>query len=136
MFSTKPKETALMGGSTSIIGSGVTLSGDLISAADVRIDGTVKGNIKCQARILIGADGLVEGDVEGQQADIMGTVTGNIKVKDLLNLRGNGKIDGNIYAGKLQMEPTFTFNGHCHMNNNVVVEMIKDKHDKPKTATK
>lgn len=135
MFSTKPKETTLAGGSTSIIGAGVTVSGDLISAADVRIDGTVKGNIKCKARILIGADGLVEGDMEGQQADIMGTVNGTITIKELLNLRGNGKIDGNIYAGKLQMEPTFTFNGHCHMNNNVV-EMIKETHDKPKIATK
>lgn len=132
MFSSKTKENLPAGGSTSIIGTGVTLTGNLVSTADIRIDGTVKGNIKSSARVLIGTDGLVEGDIEGQQADIMGTVKGNLRVKDLLSLRGNGNITGNIYAGKLQMEPTFTFNGQCHMSGNVVVEMIKDTHEQPK----
>lgn len=136
LFASKTKEMTTAGSGTSIIGSGVTLSGDLVSTADIRIDGTVKGNIKSSARILIGAEGLVEGDMESLQADVMGIIKGNIKVKELLNLRGNGVIAGNIYAGKLQVEPTFTFNGHCYMNNNVVVEMIKDTHDQPKSISK
>ena len=136
MFSSKAKEMVCAGGGTSIIGSGVTLSGDLVSTADIRIDGTVKGNIKSSARILIGSDGMVEGDMESLQADVMGTIKGNIKVKELLNLGGNAVINGNIYAGKLQVEPTVTFNGHCYMNNNVVVEMSKDTHDQQKSLSK
>jgi hypothetical protein len=29
-------------------------------------------------------------------------------------------VNGNLYAGKLQVEPTATFNGQCHMGTNVV----------------
>lgn len=136
MFSSKPKEMVAAGGGTSIIGSALSLTGDISSTSDIRIDGVVKGNIKSDARILIGSEGVVEGDMESTQADVMGTVKGNIKVKELLNLRGNAVIVGNISAGKLQVEPTVSFNGHCYMNNNMVVEMIKNSHEKPKSLSK
>jgi hypothetical protein len=29
-------------------------------------------------------------------------------------------VTGNVYAGKLQVEPSATFNGECHMGSNVV----------------
>jgi cytoskeletal protein CcmA (bactofilin family) len=103
-----------------IIGAGTTISGDMESNGDIRIDGILKGNLKAKAKILIGPDGVVEGDIEGQQADVLGKVVGKIKVKDLLHLRGKATLHGDIYAGKLQIEPTVTFNGQCHMGANIV----------------
>jgi cytoskeletal protein CcmA (bactofilin family) len=100
----------------SLIGAGTTIKGDITSNGDIRIDGTLKGNIIGSAKVLIGPEGVVEGDIEGQQADVLGTVTGKILVKDLLNLRGKCIVKGNIQALKLQIEPTVTFNGQCHMN--------------------
>jgi hypothetical protein len=41
-------------------------------------------------------------------------------VQELLQLRGDCVVNGNIYAGKLQVEPSATFNGQCHMGANVV----------------
>ena len=38
----------------------------------------------------------------------------------MLQLRGKCNVDGDIYAGKLEVEPTATFNGRCHMGANVV----------------
>jgi hypothetical protein len=35
-------------------------------------------------------------------------------------LRGESIVSGNLYAGKLQIEPSATFNGHCHMGANIV----------------
>ena len=91
------------------------MKGDITSNGDLRIDGTLVGNIHCSAKVVIGANGVVEGDISGQQADIMGKVTGTIKVKDLLQLKGNCQVNGNIQAAKLQIEPTANFNGECHM---------------------
>ena len=62
----------------------------------------------------------VEGDIFGNNADIVGKTSGTIKVKELLQLRGECVVNGNIYAGKLQVEPSATFNGQCHMGANVV----------------
>ena len=102
---------------TSLIAAGTSLKGDITSNGDIRIDGSLQGNIHCTAKVVIGANGTVEGDISGQQADIMGKVTGTIKVKELLQLKGGSIINGNLYAGKLQIEPSANFNGQCHMNN-------------------
>lgn len=110
----------------SLIGTGTTITGDIESSGDIRIDGVLKGNIRGGARILIGKDGVVEGDIEGLSADIMGKVHGRIVVKELLNLRGSAFIKGDIRAGKLQIEPTVVFNGQCQMGEASVVEMAKD----------
>ena len=103
--------------SASMIGAGTTLKGDITSNGDLRIDGTLKGNIIGSAKVIIGANGLVEGDVSGQQADIMGKVVGSIRVKELLQLKNGSLVEGNISAGKLQVEPSAVFNGQCQMLN-------------------
>jgi cytoskeletal protein CcmA (bactofilin family) len=101
----------------SIIAAGTTLTGDISSNGDIRIDGTLNGNINSTAKVVIGANGVVEGDISGQQADIMGKIKGTIKVKELLQLRGGSNVNGNLYATKLQIEPTANFNGQCHMSS-------------------
>lgn len=108
------------GNGTTLISSGTTLKGDISSNGDLRIDGTIIGNISSNAKIIIGASGVVEGDISGNQADIVGKVSGNIRAKELLQLRGDSVVTGNVYAGKLQVEPSATFNGQCHMGANVV----------------
>jgi len=109
MFNSKSKTTELPISSATIIGGGTTINGDIESSGDIRIDGT-----------LIGTDGVVEGNIIGQQADVLGCVTGHIKIKELLQLRGKCNVSGEIHAGKLEVEPSATFNGSCHMGANVV----------------
>jgi cytoskeletal protein CcmA (bactofilin family) len=124
MFNTKNKtdmnQSVSNGTGATLISAGTTLKGDISSNSDLRIDGTVIGQIKSSAKIIIGNTGVVEGDISGNQADIVGKVTGNILSKELLQLRGECVVTGNLYAGKLQIEPSATFNGQCHMGANVV----------------
>jgi len=119
MFNAKSKNDfpgdTSAGSSASLIGAGTSMKGDITSSGDMRIDGTLVGNINCSAKIIIGANGVVEGDINGQQADILGKVSGTIKVKDLLQLKGGSEVNGNLSAAKLQIEPSATFNGECHM---------------------
>ena len=119
MFNGKTKSDmpgeASTGTSASLIGAGTNMKGDITSNGDLRIDGSLVGNIHCSAKVVIGANGVVQGDINGQTADIMGKVTGTIKVKDLLQLKGGSLMNGNIQAAKLQIEPTASFNGECHM---------------------
>jgi cytoskeletal protein CcmA (bactofilin family) len=135
MFNNKSKsetaETAVPTGSASLIGSGTSLKGDITSSGDLRIDGTLVGNINCSAKVIIGANGVVEGDVSGITADIMGKVSGTIKVKELLQLKSNCHVDGNIHAAKLQIEPAANFNGQCHMIHEAPVSTTSSKTGSP-----
>jgi cytoskeletal protein CcmA (bactofilin family) len=115
------------GSGATLISAGTILKGDISSNSDLRIDGTIFGNISSKAKIVIGASGVVEGDVEGAQADIVGKVKGNIRTTELLQLRGECQVNGNIYAGKLQVEPTAVFNGQCHMGSAIEVTKVNVK---------
>ena len=114
------QQDKISGNGTTLVGAGTHVKGDISSNSDLRIDGTITGNIHCAAKIVVGANGVVEGDISGNQADIVGKVAGNIRAKDLLQLRADSIVTGNIYAGRLQIEPSATFNGQCHMGANVV----------------
>jgi cytoskeletal protein CcmA (bactofilin family) len=122
MFNEKNKNNnnTTQGGGATLIGAGTTLTGDIKSSGDLRVDGTVLGNIISAAKIIIGTTGSVEGNIECQQADVTGKVSGNITAKDMLQLRGDCIVTGNLYAGKLQVEPSATFNGQCHMGAEVI----------------
>lgn len=122
MFNAKSKNSfdETTTSANTIIGSGTTITGDMVSSGDIRIDGTLVGNLSAKAKILIGPEGIVEGDIEGMQADVLGKVVGKIQVRELLYLRGKATLNGDIFAGKLQIEPTATFNGQCHMGANIV----------------
>lgn len=123
MFNQKTKsdissDTPVQPTGASIIAAGTSLKGDITSSGDIRIDGTLQGNIQSTAKVVIGANGVVEGDIAGQQADVMGRINGTIKVKELLQLKGGSNVTGNIYAAKLQIETSANFNGQCHMTTN------------------
>jgi cytoskeletal protein CcmA (bactofilin family) len=120
MFNQKTKsdissEAPVQPSGASIIAAGTTVKGDISSTGDIRIDGTLQGNVQSTAKVVIGANGVVDGDISGQQADIMGKINGTIKVKELLQLKGGSAITGNIHAAKLQIETNANFNGQCHM---------------------
>lgn len=122
MFNSKSKtdKTESLAVSASIIGSGNTITGDIDAQGDIRVDGTVKGNVISKAKVLIGAEGVIEGNIQCREADIMGQVFGNIKTEELLHLKGNAAVSGDINTAKLLIEPTVSFNGQCHMGANIV----------------
>jgi cytoskeletal protein CcmA (bactofilin family) len=53
----------------------------------------LQGNIQSTAKVVIGANGVVDGDITGQQADIMGKINGTIRVKELLQLKGGSTVN-------------------------------------------
>lgn len=121
MFKSKSKfSPGESSGNTTIIGAGTVINGDIESDGDIRIDGLLNGCLFAKSKIFIGPEGTVEGNINGQQADVLGKVTGEIKIKELLQLLGKCDVQGDIFAGKLQVEPTATFNGCCHTGGNVV----------------
>ena len=122
MFSSRsrPSSAETPVGSTTIIGAGSVISGNIESIGDIRIDGILKGNLSCRSKVLLGPEAVIEDDIIARQADILGKVLGKVKVNDLLHLHGKAVVEGNIQTGKLQIESSASFNGECHMGANIV----------------
>lgn len=118
-----------------IIGQGTSILGDINSNGDIRIDGTLKGSIKTEGKVVLGREGVVEGDVVCQNADISGTIKAKITVSNLLSLKETAKLNGDIVTNKLSIEPGAEFTGSCSMG--AVIREIKNAEqatEKEKTA--
>ncbi len=109
------EKTAAIAEKVSIIAGGMQITGNLSAEGDIRIDGTVKGNVFCKSKVVIISSGKVEGDIEALNVDVHGTITGNITAEDLLCLKASCNITGNLTTDKLQIDPNATFNGQCTM---------------------
>lgn len=106
--------------STSFIGAGMVFSGNIECQGDIRIDGIVKGNVRCMSKIVLGEEGVIEGDVFTREADLMGKVEGRVYTNELLYMHNNATVNGDIQASRLMIDPTASFNGQCKMGSNIV----------------
>ena len=103
-------------GKHSRIESSTSIKGDIISEGDFRIDGTLEGSIKTNGKIVIGKEGLVNGGLSCNNADVEGKIKGNLFVSETLNLRSTCHIEGEVVIGKLIVESGANFNASCSMN--------------------
>ena len=101
------------------IKAGTHIEGEIKCNGDMRIDGTLKGNIQTQGKLVIGPTGQIDGEISCQNAEIHGSINGKITVTELLSLKATSKLLGDIVIGKLAIEPGAQFSGSCVMGNAV-----------------
>ncbi|MCL2290863.1 MAG: polymer-forming cytoskeletal protein [Bacteroidetes bacterium] len=106
-------------GGINIIAVGTTLTGDIVSAGDCRIDGVLKGNITSNSKIYIGKNGIIEGKIQCHSIEIEGKATADITAVELLSLKASAVLTGNIRVSKIAIEPGANFVGNCVMQNPV-----------------
>lgn len=131
MMNNKNPETT--NASINLIGTGTTIEGDLKSSGDVRIDGNVYGSVQTKAKAVVGATGVIEGDINAQNSDISGTIKGKITCTELLFLKSTARVSGDIVTGKLVVEVGASFTGSCNMGP--VIKEMKHGSDKPAAST-
>ncbi len=110
--------------SVNMIGAGTIINGDINSKSDIRIDGTLKGSIKTNGKVVLGKEGVVEGDVVCKNADISGLLKAKIAVSQLLSLKSTAKLNGDITTNQLSIEPGAAFTGSCSMG--ATIKDLKD----------
>jgi len=114
-----------------MIGAGTIITGEIVSKGDIRIDGTLKGSVNTEGRLVLGCEGMIEGDVICKDADISGAIKAKITVSQLLSLKTTAKLNGDIITNKLSIEPGAAFSGSCSMG-----AVIKDLNDAGKINKK
>ena len=62
------------------IGAGTIVTGDIQSKGDIRLDGILKGSVNTSGKVVLGKEGIIEGDVVCNSADISGTLKAKITV--------------------------------------------------------
>jgi len=100
-----------------LIGAGTEITGDVNSNGDIRIDGSLNGNLKTAGKVVVGETGKVKGEIDCKNSEVLGEINGKIKVGELLSLKATAKIFGDIITKKLAIEPGSRFTGNCNMSD-------------------
>jgi len=95
------------------ISAGTVIEGNIISHEDLRMDGTIKGDIKTTGCLILGKDSNVEGNILAAEAEVAGLITGTVESKGSLTIRATCKIFGDIITRSLNVESGSSFNGRC-----------------------
>jgi cytoskeletal protein CcmA (bactofilin family) len=94
---------------------GTTIEGTLKCENDIRIDGIIKGKLTSTAKVIIGPNGFVDGEIRCQNAVIEGQFKGLLFVAELLVVRESATVEGDIKTNKLTVQSGAKFNVACLM---------------------
>lgn len=117
MFKRKNKQQSLQINDqqiSTIIGEGYIFTGELQGSSVIRIEGKVIGNVNVDSGVILGENGIIEGNIISKSVIIYGTVTGNIKTTQL-EIKKTAHIDGDITADTLEIELGAKYNGKLNM---------------------
>jgi cytoskeletal protein CcmA (bactofilin family) len=101
------------------IGANTRFVGSLTSDGNMRIDGSVEGDIEVLGNLIIGETGRVVATVKAQNIHVSGAVKGEITATDKLEISPTGKVWGDIATAALQIDPGGLFRGQSTMSSNV-----------------
>jgi cytoskeletal protein CcmA (bactofilin family) len=91
----------------SLIGAGSTLVGDLTFTGGLRIDGTVRGAVRCggegEGMLVISEQGVVEGEIRAAHLVVSGRITGPVYTTELVELQPNARVSGDLHYRALEM---------------------------------
>jgi len=96
---------------------GTVVEGTVRSESDIRVDGLIKGKLFCDAKVVIGPTGQIEGEIHCANAVVEGKFEGIIFVTELLNVRENAVVIGEVTTGKLLVQSGAVFNVTCTMGS-------------------
>src|SRR3990167_2141237 len=83
---------------------GVKLEGTLELAGTFRVDGEVKGTVRCKERLIVGENGLLEGEIEGSLISVSGKIKGTVRATNRVELLPSGVIEGEVHPPCLVIE--------------------------------
>jgi cytoskeletal protein CcmA (bactofilin family) len=99
----------------SIIGPGMHVVGECQTDGTIRIEGTVQGTVRAGKAVVVGKDGVIDGDVFTQDAVISGRVNGTLVAESRLELQATCTIEGEVCARRMQLEEGAILNGTLRM---------------------
>src|SRR5262245_41833629 len=95
----------------SVLAGGMRVTGELISDSVIKIEGTVEGNVKAEAQVLVSKGGLVIGDIGTGEAIVGGEVRGSIVATNRIEVQSHAIVNGDITAPQIVVHEGGEING-------------------------
>lgn len=100
-----------------IIGKNTSLKGIVKGSGNIRIDGTIEGEIEVSGDVVIGEAGAVTASIKANNVLISGTVRGNVDISGKLEILSTGKLYGDFNSSILSVAEGAVFKGNSNMGS-------------------
>ena len=108
--------TAVRAGSqadTCTVAKGTKIQGNFHSAENIRLDGAIVGEVRCDKKLVMGEGSRLEGKIFANDAVVMGRVEGDLTIQGVLHLTASARIKGNINTRHLIVDEGAKYEGQC-----------------------
>jgi cytoskeletal protein CcmA (bactofilin family) len=114
-----PRDSNSMGNSTSYLGPGMQVKGEISGNEDLKLDGKVEGSVSVGGfRLTVGPSAHLKADIVAREAMISGEVNGNIRAYDRIEITKNASIVGDVNTARIVIEEGAYFNGDVEIGGN------------------
>jgi cytoskeletal protein CcmA (bactofilin family) len=104
-------------GSTTIIGQGTRLKGEMAAAGGMRLDGDFEGTLTVSETLTMGETGTINGEATVKSANIGGKVRGNLTATESVVLEAKSELNGDLRTKRLVIHEGAVLNGQCLMSD-------------------
>ena len=102
------------------IGDGTVFEGKIRSAAGLRLEGKLNGDLECEGDVVIGESGIANSNITARNVILAGQITGNVTIKGKLTITSTGKLYGNMSSATLTIEEGGLFQGNSIMDQDEI----------------
>ncbi|MGB9009298.1 MAG: polymer-forming cytoskeletal protein, partial [Candidatus Acidiferrales bacterium] len=102
--------------SSSTIGAGLKIRGDISGNSNLVIEGDVQGKVQMtNGRVTVAASGHVNADIEASEISIDGNVQGNLMATENVRLGATSHVQGSILTRRITIEDGASLRGKVEM---------------------
>jgi cytoskeletal protein CcmA (bactofilin family) len=111
-----PFAAAPRASSVSVIGAGLKIQGEITGDSDLVVEGEAHGRIRMlHGRVTVGANGLVNADIEAVEISVEGSVQGGLKASDRVRLGASSRVQGSVMTPRIAIEDGARLRGKVEM---------------------
>jgi len=110
-----------------VIGSSMTVKGEVQSREELYIDGEVQGSIELQHRLTIGPNGKIRATVKAREVVVQGSIQGNVQASEKIILREKASLVGDIKTAGIVIEDGAYFKGSIDITRAETVQKAAPK---------
>jgi cytoskeletal protein CcmA (bactofilin family) len=101
------------------IGADAVINGKLSFNTPTRVEGKLKGELRCTQLLIIGATAVVEGSVRADELRIEGIVRGDVINTRKVEVCAKGQLRGKVIANRLIVRDGGLFDADCNVGPDV-----------------
>ena len=100
---------------STVIATGLTVSGTLEGEGVIQVEGVVKGQIVLNGAVIVTTTGSIEGPVTANVIQIAGSIRGNCVAREHMCLEKTGNLEGDVTTISLIVHDGGRLNGRSNM---------------------